>query len=163
MSLWNVCFHLKCLLTSTPLPFTHCSSTSNHPSNMIASPRHPVMYHAIQHTIARLMDVKSIAGQNVPFVTGPGAIKCAHITTIEKGYPSRGTYEIYDYNRTITVVGSRRDARNGLYLQRNFVKGRGAADAKMGMLHYSKQKPREGQKKKTHSCLHENYQRVQSV
>jgi len=35
------------------------------------------MYHAVQHTIARLIELKSILGQNVPFVTGPAAIKCA--------------------------------------------------------------------------------------
>ena len=121
------------------------------------------MYHAVQHTIARLIELKSIVGQNVPFVTGPAAIKCATITTIENGYPSRGEYHLKGYNRTITVVGSRRDAKNGVYLQRNFVKGRGAADAKMGMVHYAKKKPRDGQKTKAHSCYHENYQHLQSL
>lgn len=48
-------------------------------------------------------------------------------------------------------------------IKRTFVKGRGAADAKMGMVHYAKKKPRDGQKTKPHSCYHENYQHLQSL
>eukprot|EP00557_Chaetoceros_sp_GSL56_P001852 CAMPEP_0176490204 /NCGR_PEP_ID=MMETSP0200_2-20121128/7740_1 /TAXON_ID=947934 /ORGANISM="Chaetoceros sp., Strain GSL56" /LENGTH=498 /DNA_ID=CAMNT_0017887483 /DNA_START=591 /DNA_END=2084 /DNA_ORIENTATION=- len=75
-----------------------------------ASPHHPVMYHAVHHTISRLMEVQSISEQMVPFVTGPGALKCGVESTIDNGYPSKGIYKDPSTNRTITVVGSRREA-----------------------------------------------------
>ena len=45
-----------------------------------ASPRHPVMYLAVQNALLRVMEVQSIMKQYVPFVTGPGAIKSAVVS-----------------------------------------------------------------------------------
>jgi len=45
-----------------------------------ASPHHPVMYLAVQNALLRVMEVKSIMKQYVPFVTGPGAIKSAVVS-----------------------------------------------------------------------------------
>jgi len=126
-----------------------------HQSNT-ASPKHPIMYHAIHHTIQRLLEVTSISGQYVPFVTGPGAIKCGAITAIGHDKPVAGTYQVPGHNRTVTVVGSRKKARQGAFLQRSIVDEKGKrsdADAKMGMIHYSTRR-KNGKK---NSCLHENY------
>ena len=46
-----------------------------------ASPRHPVMYLAVQNALLRVMQVQSIKRQYVPFVTGPGAIKSAVVSS----------------------------------------------------------------------------------
>jgi len=56
------------------------------------------MYHAIHHTIQRLLEVTSISGQYVPFVTGPGAIKCGAITAIGHDKPVAGTYQVPGHN-----------------------------------------------------------------
>jgi mannosyltransferase OCH1-like enzyme len=47
-----------------------------------ASPHHPVMYLAVQNALLRVMEVKSIMKQYVPFVTGPGAIKAAVVSAL---------------------------------------------------------------------------------
>ena len=46
-----------------------------------ASSHHPVMYLAVQNALLRVMEVQSIMKQYVPFVTGPGAIKSAVVST----------------------------------------------------------------------------------
>lgn len=45
-----------------------------------ASPHHPIMYLAVQNALLRVMEVKSMMRQYVPFVTGPGAIKSAVVS-----------------------------------------------------------------------------------
>ena len=47
---------------------------------MAASPRHPLSFYAVQHTISRLLDVGNIALQNTAVVTGPGATKVATVS-----------------------------------------------------------------------------------
>lgn len=115
------------------------------------------MYHAVQATISRLIEVHSIAEQYVPFVTGPGALKSGVIATIGgDGYPSRGIYKDVSSNRTVTIVGSRREA--GVYLKRSVIKNKNTDLGKMGMQHYSKEANQmANQRIKTHSCLSEIY------
>ena len=45
------------------------------------SPHHPIMYLAVQNALLRLMETQSVRKQYVPFVTGPGAIKSAVVSS----------------------------------------------------------------------------------
>jgi hypothetical protein len=118
------------------------------------------MYHAVQHAISRLMEVQSISEQLVPLITGPGALKCGVKSTIDNGYPSRGIYKDVNSNRTITIVGSRRDAAAHVYLKRSVVMNKKTDFVKMGMMHYSKEANWMTQQKiKMHSCLSEIYRK----
>lgn len=112
----------------------------------------------VQHAINRLMDVTSIGTQNVPFVTGPAAVKCGVLSTINNAYPKMGFYAGLN-NRTITVVGDRRRKP----VERHYVLRSNIPDKKniiksMGMLHYSKEENYNKRRKyKMHSCVHEHY------
>ena len=44
-----------------------------------SSPHHPIMFLAVYQTMHRVMDLKSVKQQYIPFVTGPGAIKSAFV------------------------------------------------------------------------------------
>jgi len=122
---------------------------------MAASPHHPVMYFMVMTTIERLLLLTSISNQYVPFITGPGATKTAVIKAFGTGYPTKGHY-VGVYNRTMTVVGSPNEARQGLYLRRDSV--RKANQYKlMNMTHYNN---KERLKQKQHSCfleIHDNF------
>jgi len=109
------------------------------------------------------MDVTSIGNQNVPFVTGPAAVKCGVLSTINNAYPKMGFYTGLN-NRTITVVGDRRRKPVGsLYLLRSNIPDKKNIIKRMGMLHHSKEGNLNGRRKyKLHSCLHENYHNLKN-
>ena len=121
-----------------------------------ASPHHPVMYFMVHATITRLLDTSSIKHQYVPFVTGPGATKAAVITAIGgSGYFSKGEY-VGVNNRNVTIVGSRREAKKGRYVQRDSVRKK-AELSRMNMTHYDgASKTIQG---KSHSCFLEIYKK----
>jgi hypothetical protein len=108
---------------------------------MATSPRHPIMYLSVLQVFHRLFDVEDIAKQYVPFVTGPGALKNAFIKFMlpEKrdGTVEEGRY-VGAANRSITVVGTRRDSNK--YVRRESVFGHQKANAyaQMQMTHFSK-------------------------
>jgi mannosyltransferase OCH1-like enzyme len=123
---------------------------------MAASPHHPVMYFMVMSTIDRLLDVRNISDQYVPFVTGPGATKTAVIRAVGTGYPAKGHY-VGVYNRTMTVVGSSAEAKQGLYLRRDSVVHKGRQYGLMNMTHYNDKKKVV---QKHHSCfleIHDNF------
>ncbi|KAG7342747.1 glycosyltransferase sugar-binding protein containing DXD motif [Nitzschia inconspicua] len=117
---------------------------------MAASPKHPIMFLAVQQVFARLMDTDSIGHQYVPYVTGPGALKTAFIRFMGEtsgGIVSSGIYTS-PTNRSLTVVGKRRS--NNQYIRRESLN---AMDKKrgyelMGMKHFS----RAGDPKLNTSC-----------
>lgn len=122
---------------------------------MAASPHHPVMYFMVMSTIERLLAVRNISEQYVPFVTGPGATKAAVIIAVGTGYPAKGHY-VGVYNRTTTVVGSTAEAVQGLYLRRDSVR-KGRQYGLMNMTHYNDKKKLV---QKHHSCfleIHDNF------
>jgi hypothetical protein len=45
------------------------------------SPHHPVMYFAVQNAIDRLITLNDVHVQHIPFVTGPGALKAAVVSS----------------------------------------------------------------------------------
>ena len=112
---------------------------------MAASPRHPLMYLAVMHTLLRLLNVNSVSEQYIPVTTGPGALKAAFSNFMGAKGTDRfhrtpaGHYVGLD-NRTVTVVGRRRTSNE--FIQRNSVssqeKGRGFYV--MNQTHYSKWK-----------------------
>merc|ERR1712232_277624 len=84
-----------------------------------SSPHHPIMFLAVYLTMHRVMDVASVKKQYIPFVTGPGAVKSAFIAFAGgKGYPEAGVYPGLMSNHTVTIIGSKIQARNGVYVSR---------------------------------------------
>jgi hypothetical protein len=49
-------------------------------SLMAVSPRHPLMYYAIQHSLGNILHVEDIASIDSSLTTGPGALKQAFIS-----------------------------------------------------------------------------------
>jgi hypothetical protein len=95
---------------------------------MSASPKHPLMYLAVMNTLQRLLSVASIVEQNIPVVTGPGALKSAFSDFMQGDTspnhpdyhrPPAGLY-VGMGNRSVTVKGSRQ--KTGDYIQRVAVK-----------------------------------------
>lgn len=108
---------------------------------MATSPRHPLMFMAVQQAFSRLLDTNSIGEQYVPYVTGPGALKNAYIRFMGRtsgGKVTEGTYTSPNTNRSITVVGRR--GNSDRYIQRESVmpihKRQGYK--LMGMTHFSR-------------------------
>jgi hypothetical protein len=110
---------------------------------MAASPRHPLLYLAVLNLFQRLLEVDSVAGQYVPYVTGPGALKSAYIRfmagggVVSDGYVVGGTYVGHN-NRSVTVVGTKRDGDR--YVHRDAIDRRLKKEGYelMGMTHFSK-------------------------
>jgi len=89
-----------------------------------ASPKHPIMFLAVHHTIRRLLETGNVLNQYVPFVTGPGALKAAGISFMNDdesfGYPAAGVHTGMD-NRTVRVVGNKRTSNS--YIIRGAIRG----------------------------------------
>jgi hypothetical protein len=106
---------------------------------MAASPRHPLLYLSVLQVFHRLLEVDSVGGQYVPYVTGPGALKNAFIRFMggsADGYVEAGRYVGHE-NRSVTVVGARRTGDD--FVRRNPMrpKVKGNGYALMGMKHFS--------------------------
>ena len=108
---------------------------------MAVSPKHPLMYLAVQATLLRLLEVVHVGKQYIPLVTGPGALKQAFIyfmrsqKTEKYAKVSHGKY--YGVaNRSVTVAGSKETSWQ--YLIRNSVLEKGEGYKLMKMKHYSK-------------------------
>jgi hypothetical protein len=92
------------------------------------SPKHPLMYLAVQQSMLRLFSLDDVGDQYVPVITGPGALKVAMIQflgksgSIDQQYhkPNIGLYTGHD-NRTVTVSPG--------MVQRRWVRGRRKFDA----------------------------------
>ena len=74
---------------------------------------------------------------NIPVLTGPGALKNALITSFGgNGYPVEGEY-IGRSNRSMTMLGSRIHARRSKYVGRGAVRNAAKGDEEaMNMTHY---------------------------
>ncbi|KAL3924634.1 MAG: hypothetical protein SGILL_000921, partial [Bacillariaceae sp.] len=108
---------------------------------MATSPRHPLMFMAVQQVFSRLMETNSIGLQYVPFVTGPGALKNAYIRFMGRtkgGTVTEGVLHSPNTNRSITVAGKRRNTNT--YIQRESLPGieKRRGYKLMGMEHFSK-------------------------
>jgi mannosyltransferase OCH1-like enzyme len=79
---------------------------------MAASPKHPLLYLAIQSVLHRLLEVEHVGKQYIPKVTGPGALKKAFkyfmrtVDTDEHEHVTKGKY-VGVGNRSVTVAGSK--------------------------------------------------------
>jgi mannosyltransferase OCH1-like enzyme len=100
-----------------------------------ASPKHPIMYMAVQNTIQRLFNEQNIVRQYVPYVTGPGAMKWGVHYAIGNAYLSPGTYSTFDKTRSMTIIGNRTSAMRRNFIKRGNVLTRDHYD-KMNMTHY---------------------------
>ena len=111
---------------------------------MASSPGHPLMFTSVLQVFRRLMDVKSVATQYVPFVTGPGALKNAFIEFMRfskenhstKGKVKHGLYVGHN-NRTVRVVGGRHNSDK--YVKRDAIRRNDKREGYkiMGMTHFS--------------------------
>lgn len=120
---------------------------------MAASPGHPLMYLAVLQVFHRLLDVDTVGGQYVPFVTGPGALKNAFIRFMQgggkgdssnnnmeeqpnNGYVTAGRY-VGHANRSVTVVGTKQTGDR--FVHRESISNRDKKNGYdlMGMRHFS--------------------------
>ena len=120
---------------------------------LAASPKHPLMYLAVQNTLSRLLEVPHVGNQVIPQVTGPGALKMAFKyfmgtpDTPQNGRVREGKY-VGVANREVTVVGHKATGSNN-YVVRAAVSGKWGQYKDMNMKHYS----RIAKKKFNESCL----------
>ena len=135
---------------------------------MAASPKHPLMYMAIHQSLMRLLNLDHVGKQNIPVVTGPGALKVAFkyfMRTQEilkddewrqwnKANPNGTRYgrvKAGKYHgvggRSVTIAGTK---ETGDWLvQRGSVEGKSEGYHQMGMKHFST----IAKKKFNESCL----------
>ena len=120
---------------------------------LATSPKHPLMYLAVQNTLSRLLEVPHVGNQVIPQVTGPGALKMAFKyfmgtpDTPQNGRVRQGKY-VGVGNREVTVVGHKATGSNN-YVVRATVSGKWGQYKDMDMKHYSK----IAKKKFNESCL----------
>ena len=100
-----------------------------------SSPRHPLMWLLVQHTIQRLLTLPDVDSQYAPVITGPGALRVAFMeyNGVPPGSPMakssdtrvsfqrvvNGLYHGWN-NSTVTVVGKKQFA--GQYVKRAVVR-----------------------------------------
>lgn len=118
---------------------------------MAVSPKHPLMWYAIQESLSALLMESDTGRVAAPMVTGPHALHRAFrsfckdagiaVDQAGKGYkPVRaGTYN-GTRNRTVTVIGVGENQNE--YIQRDVLRGleKKAEYKKMGMTHFSDDK-----------------------
>jgi mannosyltransferase OCH1-like enzyme len=122
---------------------------------MAASPRHPLMYYAIQQCLSNLLAVPDTGAVSAAIVTGPHALHLAYIqfrkdggTKIDAAIPgnkpvSAGHF-IGSYNRTVTVKGV------ATFQNREY--------QKMGMRHFQEDKKHASGLSCRAALLHAHYQ-----
>lgn len=130
---------------------------------MAMSPRHPLMYYAIQTTLQNLLDAQDLLKLGAPFVSGPHALHQAYtifrrhagvtVAPIRAGNKPvwNGTF-VGTHNRSIRVVGIGQNENE--YVQRMAVSAIDKAQdyRTMGMTHFSNyMKPKA--KMSGQSCL----------
>lgn len=135
---------------------------------MAVSPKHPLMYLAVHLSLRRLLELDHVGKQNIPVVTGPGALKVAFkyfMRTQETltgedelkwkrqnpngtryGRVKGGTY-VGVGGRRVTVAGTKETASR--LVVRGSVYGKSEGYDKMGMKHFSQ----IAKKKFNESCL----------
>ncbi|GFH59900.1 hypothetical protein CTEN210_16376 [Chaetoceros tenuissimus] len=103
------------------------------------SPHHPASYFMLSAAIQRIIfNDKPMNSQGItPILTGPGGLKHAIVRSFGgSGYPMPGTY-IGRSNRSMAILGSRRDARQSRYVGRCIIRNAAKGDeAAMNMTHY---------------------------
>lgn len=135
---------------------------------MAVSPKHPLMYLAIHQSLLRLLNLDHVGKQNIPVVTGPGALKVAFkyfMRTQEvlkddewrqwqKANPNGTRYgrvkagKYYGVGgRSVTIAGTK-ETGDQLVL-RGSVEGKSEGYHQMGMKHFST----IAKKKFNESCL----------
>lgn len=120
----------------------------------IVSPHHPLAYFMMSATIERIimMARELDRARQAAEITGPAAVKVAMMATIGNGYPAEGNY-VGTSNRSVTVVGDKRTAKQGKYLIRQSVESFLDELKKMNMTHYKTRGESNG--KADHSCQRE--------
>ena len=135
---------------------------------MAVSPRHPLMYLAVQVTLHRILDIDHLGKQNIPVVSGPGALKVAfkyfmrtqevlddaQQKEFKKNNPNGTRYgrvkvgkHVGVGGRSITVIGTKENGNR--FVRRGNVDGKSQGYNKMGMRHFSS----ISKKKFNESCL----------
>jgi len=82
-------------------------------------------------------------------ITGPASVKVAMMADIGNGYPAKGNYTGIS-NRTVTLVGDKRAAKQHAYIIRQSVKSFLDELKKMNMTHYKNKGESNGMP--NHSC-----------
>ena len=135
---------------------------------MALTPKHPLMYFALHVSLHRLLELDHVGKQNIPVVTGPGALKVAfkYFMRTQKILDEKEKAEFKKYNenatrygrvragkyfgvggRSVTVVGTK--TTGWQLVLRGSVEGKGEGYQRMGMRHFSS----IAKKKFNESCL----------
>ena len=114
---------------------------------LLVSPRHPASYFMVSTAIARILfnDKPMKRMGLIPWLTGPGTLKNALILSFGgNGYPQAGEY-IGKSNRSMSILGSPKDAKQSKYVGRCKVREANKEDeAAMDMPHYLKARSKQG-------------------
>jgi mannosyltransferase OCH1-like enzyme len=110
---------------------------------MAISPRHPLMYYAIQHSLSNILRATDVSRIAAPLNTGPHALHAAfvqfrrdHDPTVDRSQPVRAGHYAGTNNRTITVVGTA--DQESQYVRRDVLGVLKKKEyRKMGMNHFS--------------------------
>jgi hypothetical protein len=114
---------------------------------MAISPRHPLMYYAIQQSLSNLLRATDMGRISAPLITGPHALHAAYVQfrrdidpTVDRNQPVSAGHYVGTRNRTITVVGTA-DQENQ-YVQRDVLGVLKKKEyRKMDMNHFSDDRP----------------------
>ena len=135
-------------------------------------PKHPMMYLIVQCTLVRLLTLRDVDTQYVPYVTGPGGVKMAFLHFMRDINPKNvdrndnyqakygkvtmpGTYTGMD-NWTVTVAGTARTSNR--IVGRGVVRGKQAHYAAMNMTHFNQeQSARRKERDHRDTCLQRIY------
>jgi mannosyltransferase OCH1-like enzyme len=112
------------------------------------SPRHPVMYYAIQHTLRNLLWAKDTGAVHAPTMTGPHALHEAYRSFradagarvpafVPQSKPVKAGTFAGTYNRTVTALGT--SDKSNAYVQREILSRtrKQAEYDRMSMKHFS--------------------------
>ena len=118
---------------------------------MAASPRHPLLWYALQHSLTNVLLADDTGSVYTPKLTGPAALHQAFVSfrkdvgiTVDPntaGYqPVRAGYYRGSYNRSITVLGTAQDQNE--YVYRDVIGSplKKAEYRKMNMRHFQQDK-----------------------
>jgi Glycosyltransferase sugar-binding region containing DXD motif len=130
---------------------------------MAMSPRHPLMWYAIQHSLINLLQVPDTGRASASMVTGPHALHFAfqsfrmdvgaHVDPAMSGYKpvKAGTY-VGTHNRSVTAIGRAEDQNQ--FVDRDVLRRRKKREyEKMDMTHFQDDKKHPTQR----SCLNSLY------
>ena len=153
---FNCTFYILSILIYQTNPQSHLYYTLHvlHEILHLVSPHHPLAYFMMSATMERIITMARELNKQkqAAEITGPAAVKVAMMANVGNGYPVEGNYTGIS-NRTVTVVGDKRTAKQHAYIIRQSIKSFSDELKKMNMTHYKNKGESNGMP--NHSCKFE--------